>query len=118
MKASTGEIKIHNILTDYHIPFSEEQEFPDLISSSGRHLRFDFCVFDDDGNIDFLIEFQGKQHYKAIPVFGGTKGLARQKYNDMKKREYCLRRGIALVVIPYWEEPKLSYEYIMHAAGY
>lgn len=118
MKSSNGEIMIHNILTEHGVPFSEEQEFPDLVSSSGRHLRFDFCVFNRDGTIDFLIEFQGRQHYKAIPVYGGAKGLSRQKYNDMKKRKYCLRRGIPLVIIPYWDEPKLSYEYIMHAAGY
>ena len=24
---------------------------------------FDFAVFDDDGGIDFLIEYQGIQHY-------------------------------------------------------
>lgn len=40
MRASTGEIKIFNILTDAGIPFEEEYEFNDLISSSGKHLRF------------------------------------------------------------------------------
>lgn len=45
MLSSNGEIKIHNILTDYDIPFEEEYEFDDLISSSGRHLRFRFCDF-------------------------------------------------------------------------
>ena len=31
--------------------------------------------FDDDGYIDFIIEYQGKQHYEASPKFGGKKGL-------------------------------------------
>ena len=41
----------------------EEYSFKDLVSLTGRPLRFDFAVFDDEGEIDFLIEFQGKQHY-------------------------------------------------------
>jgi hypothetical protein len=37
--------------------------------------RFDFAIFDDDGNLDFLIEYQGKQHYQAVSKFGGNRGL-------------------------------------------
>ena len=47
----------------YYKPFEEFQEefiFPGLNSSNGRPLRFDFAVFDDDNNIDFLIEYQGR----------------------------------------------------------
>ena len=59
MKASRGEIKICDILTQANLPFQEEYSFPDLVSSTGTPLRFDFAVFDDDGEIDFLIEYQG-----------------------------------------------------------
>ena len=31
MLSSSGEIKIHNILSDYGVPFEEEYEFDDLI---------------------------------------------------------------------------------------
>lgn len=53
MKASRGEIKIHEILEQNGINFKEEYEFPGLKAPSGRPLRFDFAVFDDDGNLDF-----------------------------------------------------------------
>ena len=118
MRSSTGEIKIYNILTAHDIPFVEEYEFPDLITSSGRHLRFDFAVFDDGGLLDFLIEYQGKQHYQAVPKFGGDYGLRKQKYNDELKRRYCFLHNINLVIIPFWEENILSYEHIMKKAGY
>lgn len=61
MLASRGEIKIHEILEEANLPFEEEKAFPGLIASSGRELRFDFCIYDDEGEIDFLIEFQGIQ---------------------------------------------------------
>ena len=60
MKASRGEIKIHEILEAAGLDFKTEYIFPDLRSPNGRPLRFDFVVFDDDGLIDFIIEYQGK----------------------------------------------------------
>jgi hypothetical protein len=118
MRASRGEIKIEEILQASGLNFEEEYIFPDLISTSGRPLRFDFAVFDDDGDLDFLIEYQGIQHYEAKSKFGGYTGLRKQQYNDMKKREYCKKHGITLIAIPYWEEAKITYDYIMRAAGY
>lgn len=118
MRASRGEIKIEEILQAAGLPFKEEYVFSDLISHSGRPLRFDFAVFDDDGNIDFLIEYQGIQHYEAKSKFGGASGLRKQQYNDMMKREYCRKHGIRLIAIPYWDEGRIDYDYIMRAAGY
>lgn len=116
MKASRGEIKICDILDAAGLDYKEEFIFDDLISSNGRPLRFDFCVFDDDGEIDFLIEYQGIQHYEKKSAFGGAQGLARQKFNDRKKREYCEKNGYKLVIIPYWEECILDYDYLIKAA--
>lgn len=39
MKASRGEIKIHEILEMNDINFKEEYEFPSLKAPSGRPLR-------------------------------------------------------------------------------
>ena len=118
MKSSRGEIKICDILDNAGLSYIEEYSFPDLVSSSGRPLRFDFCVFDDDGNIDFLIEYQGIQHYEPKSKFGGAKGLYKQKYNDTQKRLYCQQHNITLVTIPYWDENIMDYDYIMKLAGY
>lgn len=116
MKASRGEIKICDILDSAGLNYVEEYSFPDLISSSGRPLRFDFAVFDDNNELDFLIEFQGIQHYIEKSKFGGKSGLRKQKYNDSLKKKYCQLHGITLVCIPYWEESIVNYDYIMKAA--
>jgi hypothetical protein len=57
LRASRAEIKIEEILENAGLRFKMEYVFDGLNSSNGRPLRFDFCVFDDDGNIDFLIEY-------------------------------------------------------------
>lgn len=116
MKASRGEIKIHEILEMAGLDFEEEYIFPDLVSNTGHPLRFDFAVFDDNHDLEFLIEFQGIQHYKPKDKFGGWNGLRKQQYNDMKKREYCKKHNIKLVIIPYTDEARMNYDYIMERA--
>lgn len=118
MKSSRGEIKICDILDTAGLEYVEEYSFPDLIAPSGRPLRFDFAVFDDNGDIDFLIEFQGIQHYEPKSKFGGISGLKKQQYNDERKRQYCKQHGIKLIAIPYWDMGAMDYDYLMHAAGY
>lgn len=118
MLSSKGEIKIHNYLEYANIPFEEEYIFPDLKAENGRSLRFDFAVFDDDGELDCLIEYNGVQHYVAKSKFGGKAGLARQQHNDTKKRQYCLAHNIRLITIPYTEEDSLTYDYLMKLLGY
>lgn len=113
---SRGEIKIAEILEFNDIDYEQEYIFPDLVASSNRNLRFDFAVKDDDGNVDFLIEFQGEQHYKSFDHFGGKKKLSHQKYNDLQKIRYCNAKHIPLVVIPYWDYDIMDYDYIMNAA--
>lgn len=118
MLSSRGEIKIHEILTAAGLIFKEEYSFEGLNSPNGRPLRFDFAIFDDDGNLDFLIEYQGKQHYEASQKFGGKRGLYQQQFNDNKKRRFCALNDIKLIEIPYTEENLISYDYIMKQAGY
>ena len=118
MRSSRGEIAMEEILTEAGLNYEEEYIFPDLRSSNGRPLRFDFVVFDDDGHIDFIIEYQGRQHYEPSSKFGGKKGFYQQQYNDNKKRRFCALQGFKLIEIPYTEENLISYDYIMKKAGY
>ena len=118
MRASRGEMKIEEILTEAGLHFEMEYIFPDLRSPNGRPLRFDFVIFDDDGNIDFIIEYQGRQHYEASSKFGGKKGLYQQQFNDNKKRRFCALHEFNLIEIPYTDEYEISYDYIMQKAGY
>ena len=118
MRASRGEIKIEDILRAAGLNFSMEYSFNDLLSYNKVPLRFDFAVYDDNGDLDFLIEYQGIQHYEPKSKFGGIAGLRKQQYYDMLKREYCKKHNIPLVLIPYYDEGRVNYDYIMKLAGY
>ena len=118
MRASRGEIKIEEILRDAGLNFQEEYIFPDLKSPNGRPLRFDFVIFDDDGKIDFIIEYQCRQHDEPSQKFGGKRGFFQQQYNDNQKRRFCALHEFKLIEVPYTDENLLSYDYIMNLAGY
>lgn len=115
---SRGEVKIGEVLNQGGLPFQREYIFDDLRADgpSAKPLRFDFAVFDDAGEIFFLIEFQGEQHYSQRSRFGGRRGLYRQQYNDAGKKKYCAEHHLPLVVIPYWDYEKINYDYIMNLA--
>lgn len=113
---SRGEQKIFEILVESGLPFGYEHAFPDLVAESGRELRTDFVVYEDydSDDIAFGIEFQGEQHY--FPKFKGKKALYQQQHNDKRKKQYFIDHNIPLVVIPYWDQEFLDYDYIINKA--
>lgn len=116
MRASRAEILIEEILRENGINFAEEYSFTGLNADNGKPLRFDFVIFDDVGDIDYIIEYQGRQHYEPVSKFGGKRALFQQQHNDNKKRRFCALHGYRLIEISYLDEMKISYDYIIERA--
>lgn len=55
-------------------------------------------------NYNLAIEYMGVQHYEAIELFGGNKGLQETKRRDENKRVLCERMGVSLVYVTYEED--------------
>ena len=49
------------------------------------------------------IEYQGKQHFEPIELFGGIDNFKLQQKRDEIKRELSEKHGIKLVFVNYWE---------------
>lgn len=108
---SQYEKQIQKILNENKIEYSQQYSFPDLISDNNRVLRFDFAIF-NKGKLKYLLEFQGQQHYKSVPGWGGEEKFKQQKEYDKRKVEYCQLNNIPLVVISY--KDKISYENVIY----
>lgn len=93
--ASLGERKIMDILNKQGVSYKKEKTFPDLVSSKGGYLRYDFYL--EDYNV--LIEYDGEQHFIDNEFFD-TENL---KLNDILKNTYAYEKDIRLVRIPYTE---------------
>lgn len=48
-------------------------------------------------SINVGIEYQGKQHYDPIQLFGGEEGLKRRRELDIEKRNKCRMHGVKLL---------------------
>ena len=72
--------------------------FQELIALTGRNLELD-CYNED---LKIACEYNGRQHYEFLKHFHGTmEDFHKQKRNDQKTRENCIKNGIFLIEVPY-----------------
>lgn len=93
---SFGEAEIANILTQYHIPFERQKTFNDCCLEEHHPMRFDFYV-----NNQYLIEYDGSQHFQASGGWNSKEQLADTQKRDRFKNQWCLANNIPLIRIPY-----------------
>jgi hypothetical protein len=73
-------------------------------------LPFDFLII--IGVNQFLIEFNGEQHYRAVK-FGGLADVsaddtfAKVKKRDEVKKDYAVKNGIPLLIVRYDETNRI-----------
>ena len=87
---------ILTILIENNIKFIRQHTFNNCRGIK-KKLPFDFYL--PDYNI--LIEFDGKQHFESIEIFGGKIEFEKLKINDDKKNRYCFDNNIKLFRIKY-----------------
>lgn len=107
---SKGENKIQIILEENKIDYKKEFTFSDLKTENGFPMRFDFAIFEFN-KLKCLIEYQGRQHYEE-GEFSNAEPLKIRQERDKKKKEYCEKYNIPLIIIPYWDYQIINYNYI------
>ena len=99
---SYGEYLITKLLQENNISFAKEYSFKDLIYKNP--LRFDFAIFNKDGTLSHLIEFDGIQHFESNNTGWNTlDNLKQTQFRDQLKNHYCEEKGIKLIRIKYTE---------------
>ena len=114
-KVSVGEQIISNILKEIGIKFIYDVSADNLKGVKNGNLRFDFCIPYDQEKMetideikrgrchDFLvIEYNGIFHYMILAGKTNRYTLSKQQMNDLIKNDYCRRRKIKILWIPYW----------------
>ena len=94
---SAGELYVKNMLNQLNINYKTQYVIPEL----SQWMKFDFAIFNRRGELAFLIEYDGEQHFKSVEKWGGEEQLNIQKERDARKNAYCREQGIPLIRIPY-----------------
>jgi very-short-patch-repair endonuclease len=89
---SKGEEKIRLFLKQNNIKFEQQKNFKKL----GKY-EFDFYL--PEQNI--LIEYDGKQHFEPVKIFGGKDEFIKTIYRDNVKDKFAEENDIKLIRIPY-----------------
>lgn len=101
---STGELKIETLLKNNNYLYSKEVILPELLQETKRALRFDFVIYNEDGTINRIVEFDGRQHTQGpdTEYWGHSSDtLETIKERDNIKNQFCLKHNYILVRIPY-----------------
>lgn len=96
---SFGETQIQEYLESHHLSYQRNYRIPECKNKVS--LPFDFAVFETNGKLKMLIEYDGEQHYFPIDFWGGKDGLRYRKQNDQIKTSYCIKNKIPLIRISF-----------------
>lgn len=107
-KSSVGEFEILKFLKNTKSVFKKEVSFRNCRGTN--KLLFDFAVFSSESQEkpEFLIEYDGIQHFEPVDYFGGQERFEKQQLHDRIKDDYCKQNGIELIRIPYWEQDNIE----------
>lgn len=97
--ASKGELAVAEYLVSHGINYVEQFRLKGSQGAGGGTLIADFFLPD----YSTVIEFDGKQHYTALPIWGGEAGFASRKYNDRQKDLFCARQGYYMLRIGFYD---------------
>lgn len=106
LQLSHGAYKIKQLLIDNHITFKQEYTFKGLVGDKRRRLRYDFAIFQNDV-LQYLIEFDGQQHYEPKEHYGGLAEFKKRQLYDNQKNQAALEKSIPLIRIPYYHEKSI-----------
>ena len=113
---SKGEFLIKQLLEENNYIFNYDYMMPELFQETGRRLRFDFIVYNNDNSINRIIEFDGRQHkYGPDTSYWGhtTDTLDTIKERDLIKNNFCKKHNYIFVRIPHTKLNTLSIEDLM-----
>lgn len=106
---SKGVRKIKRILIENNIPFEIEKTFLDCkFKDTNAYARYDFYI-----NNQFLLEYDGVQHFEERDLKFFKDSLAKRKEHDDYKNEYAKSHNIPLKRISYKDYDNITLEMIM-----
>jgi hypothetical protein len=103
---SKGEEKISNILKENNIFFEKQKKFKTCIfPDTQKYAKFDFFV-----DNQYLIEFDGIQHFKNDKGWNTLEKFQKTIQRDKYKNQWCKENNIPLIRIPYTKLLTLNIE--------
>jgi len=111
---SRGENRISNLLNLLGIEYKMNWKFDGCNGVNGGNLPFDFYIPDKN----LVIEYDGRQHYEPVELFGGQETYNKQVINDRIRDRWCLSNGIDIIRVSYKENDEKILNSLSSLYGY
>ena len=93
------------------VKWKSEYNLYNLVKKEFNDAKFQYrCSWLGNQSLDIYIpskliaiEYQGKQHYEPVKLFGGEDSLKKRKELDERKKKLCENHGISLIEWKYYE---------------
>lgn len=115
LKQSHGEYLIEQLLQKNSIQYEKEKTFPSCVFNDTKQLaQFDFYV-----NNQYIIEFDGEQHFNYTQTGWNTKEhFIKTKEHDNYKNQWCKENNIPIIRIPYLHEKDICLEDLLLTSSF
>ena len=112
---SKGEYQIQQLLEQHGLNYVYDTTFLELIQETGRKLRFDFIIYDEEFKTPIrFVEFDGRQHTRGPEaIWSQSDPLEVIQERDSVKNKFCLSKGYPLVRIPYTKIDNITIQDIL-----
>ena len=96
----TSELLCYQLMTEIYKKNTVVHQYrPYFLKSEKGQLSYDVFVFGKN----IALEYQGKQHFEPVDIFGGKEAFEKQKERDLIKKKISEQCGIHLIYVNYWE---------------
>ena len=58
--------------------------------------------------LKIAFEYQGKQHFEPVGIFGGEEAFISIQERDARKAKLSVENGVKLIYVNYWEDVSLE----------
>lgn len=104
LKQSFGAYQIEKMLKENNILYQKEY----YLTDGNNKFYFDFFV-----NQQYIIEFDGQQHFKSTAGWNSATNVELNHTKDLIKNKYCFTHNIPLIRIPYTAQDDLEIKDIL-----
>ena len=96
----TSELLCYQLMSEiYKKNIVVHQYRPFFLKTEKGQMSYDVFVYGKN----IALEYQGRQHFEPLEIFGGKDNFEKQKERDKLKYDLSLKNGIHLIYINYWE---------------
>lgn len=92
---------VYELVREIYPKYSVFHQYrPEFLRRGNSQMSYDIYV----PKLKLAVEYQGKQHFEPVEIFGGEDSFQKQRERDIEKKRLSDLNKVTLVYINYWDD--------------